>query len=203
MNGHQRIADDGLRLAIAALQAVRDDAALATAFGAACDLAVAALRDGGRLYTLGNGGSAADALHVAAELVGRIESARAALPAEALVADPVTLSALANDFGYEQLFARQVEAKVTPRDALLAFSTSGRSPNVVAALRAGRARGARGILFTGPPDTPAGRHAEVVVAVGPVGPKTIQEVHRVLAHALCEAIEQALGDGAAAATPGA
>lgn len=203
MNGHRRIADDGLRRAIAALQAVRDDAALAAAFGAACDLAVAALRGGGRLYTLGNGGSAADALHVAAELVGRIETARAALPAEALVADPVTLSALANDFGYEHLFARQVEAKVTPRDALLAFSTSGRSPNVVAALRAGRARGARGILFTGPPDTPAGRHAEVVVAVGPVGPKTIQEVHRVLAHALCEAIEQALGDGAAAATPGA
>jgi D-sedoheptulose 7-phosphate isomerase len=199
MNGHQHSADDGLRRAIAALQAVRDDAALAAAFGAACDLAVTALRGGGRLYTLGNGGSAADALHVAAELVGRIETARAALPAEALVADPVTLSALANDFGYEQLFVRQIEAKVTPRDCLLAFSTSGRSPNVVAALRAGRARGARGILFTGPADTPAGRHAEVVVAVGPVGPKTIQEVHRVLAHALCEALEQALG-GAAVAT---
>jgi D-sedoheptulose 7-phosphate isomerase len=112
---------------------------------------VQSLRAGGTLYLCGNGGSAADAQHIAGEFVGRFRVERKALPAVALSTDTSVLTCIANDFDYERVFARQVEALVRPGDILWAFSTSGTSPNVLQAAAAARQKGARVIAFTGRP----------------------------------------------------
>src|SRR5512137_2993886 len=107
------------------------------------------LRAGGKIVFFGNGGSAADALHLAAELVVRLRSDRRGLAALALTANPSVLTAAGNDYGFEQIFSRQVESLLAPADVLVALSTSGTSPNVVRAVEAGRARGACLVAFTG------------------------------------------------------
>src|SRR5512136_1315602 len=110
---------------------------------------VQSLRAGGTLYLCGNGGSAADAQHIAGEFMGRFRAERRALPAVALSTDTSVLTCIANDYDYERVFARQVEALVRPGDLLWAFSTSGTSPNVLRAAEAARRQGARVIAFTG------------------------------------------------------
>lgn len=148
-----------------------------------------------RLYAFGNGGSAADAQHLAGELIGRYRLDRRPLPAIALSTDPSVTTCIANDYGYEDVFARQVDALAVPGDVVVAFSTSGRSANVVAGLQAARAAGATTVLFTGSDGGPAASHADVVLAVPSTTTARIQEMHVLLLHLLSEGIDSwATGD---------
>jgi phosphoheptose isomerase len=153
---------------------------------------VEALGAGGTLLAFGNGGSAADAQHLVAELVGRFEKERTGYRAVALTADTSLLTSVANDYGFERVFARQIDALGGPGDVALAISTSGRSPNVVAGLRAAQARGMKTIALTGRDGGDAGRIADVHVNVPDERTPRVQEVHCTLIHALCELVEGAL-----------
>ena len=157
---------------------------------AAAAIAVA-LRGGGKLLVFGNGGSAADAQHVAAELIGRFQHERAALAAIALTTDTSVLTSLANDYAFERVFVRQIEALGKPGDAALAISTSGGSANVVAALAVARRLGLRTIALTGRDGGEAGRAAEIHINVPSPSTARVQEVHRTLLHVICELVENA------------
>ncbi len=158
--------------------------------------AAAAIRDafaaGRRLFVFGNGGSAADAQHMAAELVGRFERERRALPAMALTTDTSVLTSIGNDYSYDRVFVRQIEALAEPGDVALGISTSGGSANVVAALSAARERGLTTIALTGRDGGPAGKAAEIHVNVPDQSTARVQEVHRTLIHAICALVEMAL-----------
>jgi phosphoheptose isomerase len=156
----------------------------------AASLIVAALRAGGKLLAFGNGGSAADAQHLAAELVNRFERTRPALAAIALTTDTSVLTSVANDDVFERVFARQVEALGRAGDVALGLTTSGRSPNVVAALRTARARGLRTIAFTGRDGGDAGAAAELHVNVASDSAARVQEAHCTLLHVLCALVER-------------
>jgi D-sedoheptulose 7-phosphate isomerase len=158
---------------------------------AAADL-VSALGSGRKLLVFGNGGSAADAQHMAAELVGRFERERRGLPAIALTVDSSAVTAIANDYGYERVFARQIEALGVPGDVALAISTSGRSPSVVEGVLAARARGLRTIGLLGRDGGPLRPLVDRALVVESTRTARIQEVHIVVIHALCEAIDTAL-----------
>ena len=153
----------------------------------------AALTAGGQVLVFGNGGSAADAQHFVAELVGRFEAGhtRRALPALALSSDPSVVTALGNDLGFEQVFARQVEAFGRPGDVAIGITTSGTSANVLTALRVARDRGLRVVALTG---RAAGQTmpADVHVAVPEERTARVQEVHMTLLHILCELVEEGL-----------
>jgi D-sedoheptulose 7-phosphate isomerase len=162
-------------------------------------VAVKALKAGGRIYVCGNGGSAADSQHIAGELVGRFLKERAALPCVALSTDTSVLTAVANDYDFSEVFARQVEAHARPGDVVLGISTSGNSPNVVKALERARELGAATLALSG---RGGGRLAQVadvcLTAPGDSSPR-IQEVHITAAHVLCDLIERRMfGDGATA-----
>jgi phosphoheptose isomerase len=158
---------------------------------AAADVIVRALRAGGKVLAFGNGGSAADASHVAAELVGRFQRQRRGLAALALIADASVVTSVANDEGYERVFARQVEALGRHGDVAFAISTSGASPNVLAALDAARAQGLETIALTGRDGGPIGRAAAIHINVASNLTPRVQEVHRTLLHAMCELVENA------------
>lgn len=162
------------------------------AFQQAADCLVACYAGGGRLYIAGNGGSAADAQHLAAEFVSRLARDRAPLPAEALTTDSSILTAIANDYGFERVFERQLAAKATPRDAFLGITTSGQSPNIVRALAHCRATGVPSIVLAGRDGGPAGQLADHCIVVPGVATSTIQELHIVIAHTLCEFVETAM-----------
>jgi phosphoheptose isomerase len=151
-----------------------------------------ALRAGGKLLVFGNGGSAADAQHLSAELVGRFQKERAAIPAIALTVDTSVLTSVANDYSFKQVFARQVEALGRPGDVALGISTSGESPNVVAALQAARAQGLKTVALTGRDGGSVGRAADIHVNVPDQSTQRVQEVHQTLIHVLCEVIEEGL-----------
>jgi D-sedoheptulose 7-phosphate isomerase len=153
---------------------------------------------GGRLLVAGNGGSAAEAQHLAAELVGKLRDDRRPLSAIALNAETSSLTAIGNDYGYEEVFARQVRAHGRPNDVLLLLSTSGRSANLIAAARAGRDVGMRCWAMTGPTPNPLAGTCADVLAVPSPDPQVVQELHLVSAHVLCEYLEEALPDGAGA-----
>lgn len=150
------------------------------------------LARGGKVLACGNGGSAADAQHFAAELVGRYRDERPALAALALTSDGAVLTCLANDYDYDRVFARQVEAHGRPGDLLLGISTSGRSPSVVLALEAARARGLRTAALLGRDGGPALAHADLAVIVPDEETARIQEGHALLIHLLCEALDARL-----------
>jgi phosphoheptose isomerase len=158
---------------------------------AAAAAIAAALRGGGKLLVFGNGGSAADAQHVAAELIGRFQHERAALAAIALTTDTSVLTSLANDYAFERVFVRQIEALGKAGDAALAISTSGGSANVVAALAVARRLGLRTIALTGRDGGEAGRAAEIHINVPSPSTARVQEVHRTLLHVICELVENA------------
>jgi D-sedoheptulose 7-phosphate isomerase len=164
---------------------------------AACRLVVAALREGKRLLAFGNGGSAADAQHLAAELVGRFGRERAPLPALALTVDTSILTAVANDYGFEEVFSRQVRALGQAGDVACAISTSGASPNVVRGLEAARAIGMRTLALTGAGGGRVAAQAEVAVKVPSEVTPRIQEAHATICHIICEAVEAALFGGGA------
>jgi D-sedoheptulose 7-phosphate isomerase len=162
---------------------------------AAAEVLATSLRAGGKILVCGNGGSAADAQHFAAELLNRFERERPGLAAVALTTDSSTLTSIANDYAFEQVFAKQVTALGRPGDALLLISTSGGSPNVVAAARAGRAAGLRIIALSGRNGGPlAGElgRDDVELRVPAERTARIQEVHLLILHCLCDAIDQQL-----------
>jgi D-sedoheptulose 7-phosphate isomerase len=154
----------------------------------------------GRLFTFGNGGSAADAQHLAAELIGRYQRIRRPLPALALTVDPSVLTCIANDFSYDDVFARQVTGFVRPGDMVIAFSTSGRSPNVVRGLDAARRQGATTVYFggcaSGSDGGPAADRADHALVVDSDRTARIQEMHLLLLHLLSERVDAwAAGEG--------
>jgi len=175
---HQQVRDAGLDTTVAAAAAI-----------------VASLRQGGTVLVFGNGGSAADAAHMAAELVGRFRRERRGYAAVALTADPSVITSIANDYGYERVFARQVEALGRPGDIAVAISTSGESANVVGALDAARTRGLTTIALTGRDGGRAGRMADIHVNVPSAATPRVQEVHRTLLHVICDLVETQLSAG--------
>ena len=158
----------------------------------AVDLLVDRLSKGNKLLVCGNGGSAADAMHICAELVGRFLKERRALPAIALNTDPAFLTAWSNDYSYESVFARQVEALAKRGDIVWGISTSGNSKNVLAALKTARELGALTIALTGQGGGVIAEYADVLLAVPLSVTARIQEVHTVTYHIICEAVEAAL-----------
>lgn len=154
-------------------------------------LVVAALRAGGTIYTCGNGGSATDAAHLSEELVGRYRANRRPLPAVCLNADSAALTCIANDFGYDQVFARPIAALGRPGDVLVCFSTSGNSPNLVAALAAARAKGVVTLALLGGGGGAARALADHALVVPSPNGARVQEAHTLLLHAICEAVEAA------------
>jgi D-sedoheptulose 7-phosphate isomerase len=158
-------------------------------------LLAARLLAGAKVLVCGNGGSAADAQHFAAELVGRMCRERRPLPAIALSSDPSVVTALGNDYGYEQLFARQVEAHGTPGDVLVAISTSGRSRNILAALETARRLRMQTIALVGPGGDPALDDCDHCLRVPTSDTQHIQELHTALLHAMCARVEEAVVAG--------
>jgi D-sedoheptulose 7-phosphate isomerase len=151
------------------------------------------LRAGGRLLAFGNGGSAADAQHLACELVGRFRRERSALPALALTTDPSVLTAVSNDMGFEAVFRRQLEAHGRAGDVAVGISTSGRSANVVAALRAARQRGLLTIGMTGEGGGEVAGLVDYLLDVPSTDTQRVQEVHTMVVHALCQVVEEVAG----------
>jgi D-sedoheptulose 7-phosphate isomerase len=148
-----------------------------------------ALAAGGAVIAFGNGGSAAEAQHLAGELLGRFRATRRPLAAMALSTDPSVVTCIANDFGYDDLFARQLEALARPGDVAIGITTSGRSENVVRGLRAARARGALAVAWTGADPGPAGAEAEIVLAAPSATTARIQEMHTLAMHTICVAVD--------------
>lgn len=148
-----------------------------------------ALEAGGTVIAFGNGGSAAEAQHLAGELLGRFRATRRPLPAMALSTDPSVVTCIANDFSYDDLFARQVEALAHAGDVVIGITTSGRSENVVRGLRAARERGALAVAWTGADPGPAGEAADVLLAAPSTTTARVQEVHTLAMHSLCVAID--------------
>lgn len=187
---------DEIRLSLMSSRQVMEDMLVDTTLQQslvhAIDCCAGALAAGGKLLFAGNGGSAAEAQHFSAEMVGRFLQERRPLPSIALSTDTSALTAIANDYGYEQVFARQVEALGQPGDVLVAMSTSGRSPNILAAMRSARERGLHTIALTGRHPREMAECADIVLAVPSGHTPQIQEGHLVLGHLLCAMVETRL-----------
>jgi D-sedoheptulose 7-phosphate isomerase len=171
---------------------------LETSFHSAAACCLTALRQGGKLLICGNGGSAAEAQHLAGELLGRYKSDRTPLPAIALTADSAVVTCIANDYRFEDVFARQVQALGRPGDVLVAFTTSGNSPNVVQALLMARTANMASVAFLGGCDGgPAGGLADYSLIVSHPDTARIQECHQFLMHCLMDSIEAGMSLSAA------
>jgi D-sedoheptulose 7-phosphate isomerase len=160
----------------------------------AADWIVDTLRSGHKVLIFGNGGSAADSQHMAAELVGRFERERRAWPAIALTTDTSSLTALGNDYGIEAIFARQIEALGQPGDLAIAISTSGNSPNVLSGVEAARAGNVRVVGLTGEEGGQLAKLCDLALRVPSRRTARIQEGHSLICHALCDVVESALKD---------
>ncbi len=158
----------------------------------AARLIIDSLGNGGKLALCGNGGSAADAQHIAAELVGRFQMERRPLPAIALTTDSSILTSLSNDYGFSDVFSKQVEALLVAGDVLIALTTSGNSPNCLEAVRVAREHGVTTIAMTGAGGGQIAQQVDVALIVPHEQTARIQETHITIAHALCELVEEAL-----------
>ena len=192
MSSIVEILQKNLRASIQAKQQFLLDEAQGLEFSKATTMVIERYRTGGRLYIAGNGGSAADAQHLAAEFVSKLARDRAPLPAEALTVDSSILTAIGNDYGYEQVFSRQLAGKLTEKDVFLGLTTSGTSANILLALEVCRQRHVPSIVFTGRDGGLARGKADYCVIASGERTSTIQELHILLAHSLCEAVECAL-----------
>ena len=163
-------------------------------FSQAASEVVTRYRRGGRLYIAGNGGSAADAQHLAAEFVSKLARDRSPLPAEALTVDTSILTAIGNDYGYDQVFARQIAGKMTNNDIFLGITTSGKSANILKALEKCQEMSIPTIVFSGHDGGLAKTLADYCIVATGSATATIQELHIVLAHSLCECVERVLFD---------
>jgi D-sedoheptulose 7-phosphate isomerase len=187
-----RFVADYLDRSVAAMTVLRDDPAVRATLAAMSDDIVAALRAGGKLMIAGNGGSAADAQHIAGEFVARFLFDRAPLPAIALTTDSSAMTATANDYGYEFVFERQVRALGRPGDVVLGISTSGRSLNVLRALESARAGGMVTHGFLGALGGPMTALCDRVFCAPSTETPIIQQVHITAAHVLCATVERAM-----------
>ena len=181
------------QLSLAAMTAAAGDAALLAASRAIAAASIKALQQGRKILLAGNGGSAADAQHIAAEIIGRYKRDRAAWPAVALTTDTSALTAIANDYGFERVFARQVEGLGQPGDVFIGITTSGRSPNILAALEVARQRGLVTVGMTGPSGGSMGTLCDHLLIAPPPETALVQQIHLMAAHAICDEIEVALG----------
>ncbi len=168
---------------------------LAEPLAAAARLVAEALARGNKVMFCGNGGSAADSQHLAAELVGRYRRNRPGWAALALTVDTSALTAIGNDFGFDEVFSRQVEALGRPGDVLVAISTSGRSPNVLRAVETARALGLRTVGLAGRDGGPLAALVDVALVVPSDDTARVQECHITLGHILCDLVEEALCGG--------
>jgi D-sedoheptulose 7-phosphate isomerase len=168
--------------------------ALAEPTAHAAELLIASLRGGGTIYVCGNGGSAADAQHIAGELVGRFLRERQALPCVALTTDSSILTCIGNDYSFDEIFARQVSALVRRGDVLWAISTSGNSPNILKAAEAARKRGAKVLAMTGRSGGRLKGLADVILCVPADATPRIQQGHLALLHLLCGLVEENMAD---------
>jgi len=173
------------------IAATRD--AVDSAFEALVDTCTTSVSSGGKILFFGNGGSASDAQHLSTELVVRYVSDRAAIAALALTTDTSALTAGANDMGFDRVFARQIEALGRPGDVAIGLSTSGKSRNVIKAFEEAKARGLHTVAFTGAHSDTVAPVADIVLSVPSTATNRIQEMHILIGHALCGALEQALG----------
>lgn len=171
------------------LDAARGMVALLPAVEAAADLLIETFERGGTLYTMGNGGSAADAQHLTGELIGHYKRDRRPLPTVTLTTDATVMTCIANDYAYEDVFSRQVEALARPGDVVAAFTTSGDSPNVVGALRAARVNGATTVLFGGGDGGAAAGHADHLLLAPTSETPRIQEIHTLMLHLISEKVD--------------
>jgi D-sedoheptulose 7-phosphate isomerase len=194
-NSYSEALRHNLHRSIAAKQALAQRNDVLERFAAAVATVVDSYRRGGRLYIAGNGGSAADAQHLAAEFVSKLARDRSPLPAEALTVDSSILTAIGNDYGYEKVFSRQVAGKMRKPDVFLGITTSGRSPNILNALHCCRELGFASIVFTGRDGGDAQALADHCIIACGEETSTIQEQHIVLAHTLCECVEMDLFPG--------
>ena len=179
----------------ASIQAKRDllvDEECLRLFSKAVETVVDRYKQGGRIYIAGNGGSAADAQHLTAEFISKLARDRAALPAEALTVDSSILTAIANDYGFDLVFSRQLAGKATTKDVFLGITTSGNSPNILKALEQCRTMGVPSIIFCGRDGGQAKAMADYCIIAPGIATSTIQELHIVLAHTLCECVEVAM-----------
>ena len=174
-----------------ALRPFRAEAAVLARWGSALAWH---LGRGGRLLACGNGGSAAEAQHLAAELVGRLREDRVPLSAVALTADSAGVTAIGNDYGFDEVFARQVRAHGRPGDVLMVLSTSGRSPNLVAAVRAARETGLRTWALVGAGRSPVAEECDEALCCPSPDGQVVQELHLVSVHVLCEYVDRTLPD---------
>ena len=175
-----------------ALERASCDAALLDTARRIAEVIASALRNGNKLLIAGNGGSAADAQHIAAEIIGRYKKDRPAYAAIALTTDTSALTAIGNDYGFEHVFSRQVEGLGRRGDVLLAMTTSGRSPNILAALKAARSQGLVTIGFTGARGTAMAAACDHLLVAPSDDTAVIQQIHMAFAHGICEVIEQTL-----------
>lgn len=181
-----------IEASIKAKQQLHNDSESLLIFSNAVETVIDRYRQGGRIYIAGNGGSAADAQHLAAEFVSKLARDRAPLPAEALTVDSSILTAIGNDYGYDQVFSRQIAGKVTTKDVFLGITTSGNSLNILAALKQCRVIGVPSIVFCGNDGGQAKEMADYCIVAPGIATATIQELHIILAHTLCECVELAM-----------
>ncbi|MCK1511932.1 D-sedoheptulose 7-phosphate isomerase [Bradyrhizobium sp. 190] len=188
----QDIIANHLQQSLAALERAAQDAALLATAHKVAAVIIGALRSGNRLLIIGNGGSAADAQHIAAEIMGRYKKERSAYAAVALTTDTSALTAIGNDYSFERVFARQIEGLGMRGDVLMALSTSGRSPNILAALRTARERGLVTIGFTGSNGEALRTACDHLLVVPSDDTPVIQQVYMAFAHGICDEIEQGM-----------
>jgi D-sedoheptulose 7-phosphate isomerase len=170
----------------------RVESACARSLAAAAEVVIAGLEGGGTVYFCGNGGSAADAQHLACELAGRYLIDRPGLAAVALTTNSSSLTAIGNDFGYDAVFARQLEGLGAPGDVLVAITTSGRSPSILQAVHTAHACGMTVIGLTGPKGLGFAAQCDLAIVAPGRGTPRIQEAHIALGHTLCELVERAM-----------
>ncbi|WP_276511410.1 MULTISPECIES: D-sedoheptulose 7-phosphate isomerase [Pseudomonas] len=188
---HQYVLDQ-IKEAQRVMGAMLEDHALQAQLGAAATATIQCLKNGGKILLAGNGGSAADAQHIAGEFVSRFAFDRPGLPAIALTVDTSILTAIGNDYGYEKLFARQVQALGQKGDIFIGYSTSGKSPNVLKAFEEARALGMVCIGLTGNRGGPMQELCDHLLEVPASDTPKIQEGHLVLGHILCGLVENAI-----------
>lgn len=183
-------------------EAIRTHCALLDKFESECidgiisisETIINCLKNQGRIYICGNGGSAADAQHIAAELVNRFKRQRKALPAVALSTDTSILTSIANDDSFDNIFSRQVEAFVTEKDILWAFSTSGSSRNILAAATLTRDKKARVIAFTGKANSELEKISDLCFCIDAPSAASAQEIHQLAYHIICDLVEEAFAE---------
>ncbi|MFH1045972.1 MAG: SIS domain-containing protein [Candidatus Omnitrophota bacterium] len=174
-------------------QALREDDAIISAIQKLVTMIIVCLKNGGKVILFGNGGSASDSQHIAAEFVGRFKYNRKAFAALALTGDTCNLTCIGNDFGFEHIFSRQIEALACAKDIAIGISTSATSPNVIAGITQAKRMGLRTAVLAGAKKTALTRLADVTVSVPSTVTARIQEAHITIGHITCELVEKAIG----------